>query len=226
MMTTRTDSPAIAVQQTARRGPIGRAVAEATALPPLKADAEASANGSSAAAQQSGSAGSPRGAAPAENGSAGGNTGHPNATKRGDRTTMTPRTPAGRPGAWRVKLDRVSGHSPTASLLGFAEQRVGRRAVLTVVGEVDISTVADLHRALETAGDADATEIWLDLTHTTFMDCSGLHALLDRRARLREVNRRLVLICPAGPVLRLLVLAGVDHEFEIYPTRTAAQYAN
>jgi anti-sigma B factor antagonist len=114
----------------------------------------------------------------------------------------------------------------TATRLRVDEQRVGRRAVLTAVGEVDISSAADLHRALEIAGDAGASEIWLDLTHTTFMDCSGLRALLDRRASLCEANRRLVLICPAGPVLRLLVLTGVDREFEIHPTRTAAQHAN
>ena len=121
-----------------------------------------------------------------------------------------------------MRFSRVSGNPPTTPLLVFDEQRAGRRAVLTVVGEVDISTAAHLDRALETAGDAGATEIWLDLTHTTFMDCSGLRALLHGQASLREANRRLVLICPAGPVLRLLVLTGVDDEFEIHPTRSTA----
>lgn len=120
----------------------------------------------------------------------------------------------------------MSSNSQTASLLSIAEQRVGRRAVLTAVGEVDISSAADLQRALETARDGDATEIWLDFTRTTFMDCSGLRALLGLRPSLQDADRRLVLICPAGQVLRLLVLTGVDRELEIHPTRTAAQYAN
>jgi anti-sigma B factor antagonist len=120
----------------------------------------------------------------------------------------------------------VSSKPQTASLLSIDERRVGCRAVLTTVGEVDISTAADLHRALGTARDGGAAEIWLDLTCTTFMDCSGLHALLDLHASLHDADRRLVVICPAGPVLRLLVLTGVDRELEIHPTRTAAQYAN
>ncbi|MGH2452021.1 MAG: STAS domain-containing protein [Candidatus Limnocylindria bacterium] len=120
----------------------------------------------------------------------------------------------------------MSRNSGAAPLLRIDEQRIGRRAVLTAVGEVDISTAADLQRALETARDDGASEIWLDFTRTTFMDSSGLHALLELRPSLHEAKRRLVLICPAGPVLQLLVLTGVDRELEIHHTRTAAQYAN
>jgi anti-anti-sigma factor len=120
----------------------------------------------------------------------------------------------------------VSSNSHTASLLSIDERRVGGGAVLTAVGEVDISSAADLQRALETARDGGASEIWLDFTRTTFMDCSGLRPLLNLHASLHDANRRLVLICPAGPVLRLLVLTGLDRELEIHPARTAAQYAN
>jgi anti-anti-sigma factor len=114
----------------------------------------------------------------------------------------------------------------TAPLLRIEAQGVGRRAVLTAVGEVDISTAADLRRALETARDDGAAEIWLDFTRTTFMDFSGLRVVVAARASLKEAERRLVLICPEGPVLRLLALTGVGRELEIHPTRAAAHYAN
>ncbi len=58
------------------------------------------------------------------------------------------------------------------------------------------------------------------------MDSTGLRLLLEVRARLHEAKRRLLLICPAGPVLRLLVLAGVNRQLEIHPTRSAAQQAS
>jgi anti-sigma B factor antagonist len=116
----------------------------------------------------------------------------------------------------------MSSNSHTSPLLSIDEHRVGGRAVLTAVGEIDISSAADLQRALETARDGGAAEIWLDLTGTTFMDCNGLRALLALHTSLRDANRRSVVICPAGPVLRLLVLTGADHELEIHPTRTAA----
>jgi anti-anti-sigma factor len=54
------------------------------------------------------------------------------------------------------------------------------------------------------------------------MDCGGLRAVLKLRAALHDANRRLVVVCPPGPVLRLLVVTGVDRELEIHPTRTGA----
>ena len=109
-----------------------------------------------------------------------------------------------------------------SSLLAIDARRVGPRIVLTVAGEVDISSADDLRQALEAARNAHAAEIWLDLTATTFFDCRGVRTLLDLRAGLREGNRRLVVICPPGPVRRLLVLTGADREFEIRSTAVAA----
>jgi anti-sigma B factor antagonist len=105
--------------------------------------------------------------------------------------------------------------------LTITEHHVGRRAVVAVAGEVDIQTAADLQTAIETAS-SRALEIWVDLSDTTFMDSSGLHALVSARA---HVSRRLALICPQGPVLRVLTLTALDHLFEIYATRGAANHA-
>lgn len=105
-----------------------------------------------------------------------------------------------------------------AALLTIDRRRAGPRDVLTAVGEVDIGSADRLRRALDSARDGGAPEIWLDLTRTTFIDCLGLRALLELRAGLLDRNRRLVLICPVGPVLRLLALTGCDSEFEIHPT--------
>jgi anti-sigma B factor antagonist len=113
---------------------------------------------------------------------------------------------------------------PTRALLTIAEHRVGRRAVLSVAGEVDISTAADLRTAIETAG-TRAFEVWVDLSETTFMDSSGLHAMAQARACLDEANNRLALICTDGPVLRVIKLAGFDRIFEIHPSRSDANHA-
>jgi anti-sigma B factor antagonist len=113
---------------------------------------------------------------------------------------------------------------PPRALLAIAEHRVGRRAVLSVAGEVDISTAADLRTAIETAG-TRAFEVWVDLSETTFMDSSGLHAMAHARARLADANIRLALICTDGPVLRVLKLSGFDRIFEIHPSRSDANHA-
>jgi anti-sigma B factor antagonist len=110
------------------------------------------------------------------------------------------------------------------ALLTIAEHRVGRRAVLSVAGEVDISTAADLRTAIETAG-TRAFEVWVDLSETTFMDSSGLHAMAQARACLADANIRLALICTDGPVLRVIKLTGFDRIFEIHPSRSDANHA-
>lgn len=110
------------------------------------------------------------------------------------------------------------------TLLTISEECVGRRAVLSVAGEVDISNATDLRVAIESAA-TRAFEMWLDLSALTFMDSSGLHAMAEARVRLLEANTRLTLICPEGPVLRLLALTGFDRIFEIHASRSAANHA-
>lgn len=105
--------------------------------------------------------------------------------------------------------------------LTIVEHHVGRRAVLSIAGELDISTAGDLSAAIELAA-TRAFEVWVDLSDTTFMDSSGLHALAECHAHLAESRRRLVLICPEGPVLRVLKLTGVDQMLEVHATRSAA----
>ena len=118
-----------------------------------------------------------------------------------------------------------TSHAPAdanGTLLKISEVDVGRRAVLSVRGEVDMSNAAELRLAIESAA-ARAFEIWLDLSATTFMDSSALHVLSE--ARLTDANLRLALICPEGPVLRLLTLTGFDRIFEIYADRSAVNHA-
>ena len=116
------------------------------------------------------------------------------------------------------KYDRICIRRRRGALLTLERRCDGARVVLTAAGEVDISNAEHLRRALDTARDGDAPEIWLDLARLTFLDCRGLHALRDLRTRLLERDRRLVLIRPAAPVLRLLAVTGCDREFEIHPT--------
>ena len=104
------------------------------------------------------------------------------------------------------------------------ETVVGCRAVLAVAGEIDMTTSAALRKAVESAS-IRAAEVWLDLSATTFMDSSGIHAIATARSRLRAADRRLVVICPGGPVLRVLTLTGFDEVLEIHPSRSAAHDA-
>lgn len=117
-----------------------------------------------------------------------------------------------------------AGAKPATHLVTIGEECIGRRVVLSVNGELDISNAAELRAAIENAG-SRAFEIWLDLSATTYMDSAALHALARARDRLSRPNVRITLICPDGPVLRLLRLTGFDRLFEIHVSRTAANHA-
>jgi anti-anti-sigma factor len=118
----------------------------------------------------------------------------------------------------------AAGAANVANLVTIGEECVGRRVVLSVDGELDISNAAELRAAIENAR-SRAFEIWLDLSATTFMDSSALHAMAQARDRLSRANVVIALICPDGPVLRLLRLTGFDRIFDIHVSRTAANHA-
>jgi anti-anti-sigma factor len=127
-------------------------------------------------------------------------------------------TGSSRPRATATARGPVSTNRQSWPPLTIDVERAGSRVLMTAVGEVDISTVDELERALAVAGETGAAEVFLDLTRMTFLDCLGLRTLLHHRARLLEEKRRLLLICPTAPVLRLLALTGTRGEFEIRPT--------
>lgn len=105
-----------------------------------------------------------------------------------------------------------------ASNSNFAVDRRknGRRTVLAVFGEVDLATVPALRSAVEAAFDSGAAELWLDLSATTFMDSSGLHAVFDANTRAQESGTRLEIVCPPGPVRRVFDIVGYSERLPLW----------
>ena len=89
-------------------------------------------------------------------------------------------------------------------------------------GEVDLSCVVDLQTALDAAV-ADGVGVFvIDLTDVAFLDSSGINVLLRTRALLGRADRELVLVCPPGPVLRVLTLVRLVDLVATFPTREEA----
>lgn len=105
-------------------------------------------------------------------------------------------------------------------LLEIDERRVGHRLVIALRGEVDLATVDQLREALGRGSAAGVAEVWLDLTEVEFMDSTGLTAMLQAH---QDGVPRLALICPDGPVRRLLEVAGMERVLPVHRTRSAAQ---
>jgi anti-sigma B factor antagonist len=120
---------------------------------------------------------------------------------------------------WHVAPDReLPDHARVVGSM------IGRRTVLSVSGEIDLATTPRLAGAVDEALRNGALELWIDLTRTEFMDSSGLHALLAARERVLQLNRRLAIICPGGPVRRLFDVAGLAGTLPLYENRAAAHH--
>ncbi|MFD9522269.1 STAS domain-containing protein [Streptomyces sp. NPDC059979] len=80
-------------------------------------------------------------------------------------------------------------------------------AVVTVTGEIDLTTSPVLHTALEEALAGRPHHLEVDFTDVTFCDCSGLNALLRARAAARQAGAGLALVHVDAPtVIRLFDL--------------------
>jgi anti-anti-sigma factor len=98
-------------------------------------------------------------------------------------------------------------------------------AGVAVRGEVDAATAPILQDALDDAVRATRGTLVLDLSGVGFLDSSGINVLLRVRALLGREERALVLVCPDGPVHRVLELAGIEDLFALYATREDASRA-
>ena len=85
---------------------------------------------------------------------------------------------------------------------------------LFVRGEIDLATVPELRRRLGRAS-TRGPELVVDLSAVTFMDCAGLHPLLEARRRQRALGGRLLLIGPSWAVVRVLQMTGFLAAFTI-----------
>jgi anti-sigma B factor antagonist len=120
---------------------------------------------------------------------------------------------------------REFGIADSHPALEIAQIRVGYRIVLAVAGELDIATAPILQVSLDEAVESGGADIWIDLSSLSFMDSTGLRALLDIRRRLNVNSTSLAIICPEGSVRRVFSIAGLDHQFRIHADRAAAHAA-
>lgn len=116
--------------------------------------------------------------------------------------------------------------SPDSPPLAVTACRVGRRAVVEAAGEIDLATAGVLSGAIDAAIDEGALDLWVDLSDVGFMDSTGLHVLVAARHRLAALNRRISVICPAGPARRVIDLAGMQAALGVVTSRAAAHHAS
>lgn len=85
-------------------------------------------------------------------------------------------------------------------------------AWIHLAGALDIATSPELEQTLD---EAAARLVVLDMRELGFMDCAGVHAIVDASIRAREDGRRLIILRGAPNVDRVFELTGSADEVEI-----------
>lgn len=81
---------------------------------------------------------------------------------------------------------------------------------IVVEGEVDLATVDNLQNAIDDAYAEGTSNVAVDLTGSTFMDSTGLKALVMADRKFDSEGRSFAIVVSGGPVSRLIDLSGVN----------------
>jgi anti-anti-sigma factor len=95
-------------------------------------------------------------------------------------------------------------------------------AIVAISDEVTFSNVSDLNRRLEAALDGGAQNLVVDLSEVTFIDSSGLSALLTASAQARERGGAVALVLAQPEPPSIFRFRGVERLLSLYPSRDAA----
>lgn len=116
----------------------------------------------------------------------------------------------------------VRGLAPSRGAIGIGltidAVAQGDWTVLVVEGELDLFTCPALRDRVGAAVAARAVAI--DLSGVSFVDSSGLGAVIGARRAVERAGGRFATIAPPGSALaRLLSLAGIDQLLPVVPSR-------
>lgn len=94
--------------------------------------------------------------------------------------------------------------------------------VIAPEGELDISTVGAFCAALSQAAVQAEHGVVIDLSEVSFIDSSGLGALVELHDRLRREKRQLSVVAPGGTAAAVLLnLTGLRRRLPVVQERPA-----
>ena len=112
----------------------------------------------------------------------------------------------------------VRGTSRLDTTLAISVENRPPAAIVSVVGELDLTTAPELHQALTGLVDDGWRYLIVDLARLEFCDSSGLSVLVRVKNRLDEVGGEVTLAAPTPIVQRVLEVSGLAEVFGTYPS--------
>ena len=104
-------------------------------------------------------------------------------------------------------------NSEQASFAVRAERRNGV-ARISAMGELDMRTVPLLERALEAVDHLKPARVILDFSELSFVDSTGVHAIVRAHIRATEKGGVLVVMNSSESVRKVFQLTRTEHLFE------------
>ena len=116
---------------------------------------------------------------------------------------------------------KPNSRNPSAADHVVTTRRSGRRAVVTLSGEVDADVEAEISRTIKQTISRRGLELLhLETTRVTFIDSSGLRQLVLATQSASALGIDLCIVVDEhGPVARLLDLSGLRQALPIVPDR-------
>ena len=123
-----------------------------------------------------------------------------------------------------LHMEQGGDHGDAPGSAWYQVDQMGGCAVVHAGGEIDASTVHALDAAISEAASL-ASNVVVDLAQVTFVDSSGLGALIVARHSAREHRGSISLVAPPPAVRRLLGSTHLNDVFAIYDSLGEAVHA-
>jgi anti-anti-sigma factor len=111
---------------------------------------------------------------------------------------------------WGIAMTRTQP-GDTGGLLQMTSEVRPEAVTVHAEGEIDLDTCGRFRDAIVAAG--LEAPVLLDLSAVTFLDSSGIRALLEARRAVSPAP--VVLVAPSPPVMRVLTLTRLCETFEV-----------
>ena len=87
--------------------------------------------------------------------------------------------------------------------------------IVVLTGEIDVSTSGRVREVLIAISSSGENKVVVDMTNVTFLDSTGLAALVGPLKRFRSMNGEIALRSPSRSVLKVLEITGLTRVFTI-----------
>jgi anti-sigma B factor antagonist len=102
--------------------------------------------------------------------------------------------------------------------ISISRTTAGNVPIVAVSGEVDIYSAPALKDKITELIRAGQDTLIVDLGNISFLDSTGLGALVEARAATSEAGGSLPVVCSQERILKLFTITGLDRVFTIHPS--------